>query len=214
MRRRLLIASNNSGIPREFTRVSYIQKNGHTQYIDTGVVAKPEWTYGFDFERLGTFNYLCGSDTGHAGVGFNIAIALYDEHQGLRVLSFKSANGTSDNLDSSSIFPEINKRILIIKSPTKFQIGDKEFNFVNGTLYNNWNLTIFTTNRNKVPQVAPVFEQNYRLYRFWIEDANGDYIRNMLPCKDKENKPCMYDTVSQQAFYNAGTGKFIAGGEI
>ena len=210
MRRRLLIASNNSGIPREFTRVSYIQKNGRTQYIDTGVVAKPEWTYGFDFERLGRFNYLCGADLGYDDIGFNISIDLdHEYYRGLRVLPF-----VRKGFQQSNIIPEINKRMLIIKSPTKFQVDDKELDIVNGKTYNKWNLTIFTTNRNKVPQVAPVFEQNYRLYRFWIEDANGNYIRNMLPCKDKENKPCMYDTVSQQAFYNAGTGKFIAGGEI
>lgn len=208
MRRRLLIVSNNSGIPGEFTRVSYIQKNGHTQYIDTGVVAKPEWTYGFDFERLGKFNYLCGADLGYTDTGFNISID-FNVDSGLRVLPF-----VGYGCEPSYIVPEINKRMLIIKSPTKFQIDDKEKDIVNGTTYNKWNLTIFTTNRNKVPQVAPVFEQNYRLYRFWIEDANGNYIRNMLPCKDKENKPCMYDTVSQQAFYNAGTGEFIAGGEI
>lgn len=209
MRRRLLIASNNSGIPSEFTRVSYIQKNGNTQYIDTGVIAKPEWTYGFDFERLGKFNYLCGADTGWNGAGFNISIDL-GVGNGLRTLSF-DYEGT---INISYVIPEINKRILIIKSPTKFQIDDKEKDIVNGKTYNKWNLTIFTTNRNKVPQVDPVFEQNYRLYRFWIEDATGNYIRNMLPCKDTENKPCMYDTVSQQAFYNAGTGEFIAGGEI
>ena len=209
MRRRLLIASNNSGIPSEFTRVSYIQKNGHTQYIDTGVVAKPEWTYGFDFERLGKFNYLCGADTGWNGAGFNISIDL-DISNGLRTLPF-NYEGT---IKISYVIPEINKRMLIIKSPTKFQIDDREINIVNGTVYNKWNLTIFTTNRAKVPQVDPVFEQNYRLYRFWIEDDNRNYIRNMLPCKDKENKPCMYDTVSQQAFYNAGTGEFIAGDEI
>lgn len=210
MRRRLLIASNNSVIPSEFTRVSYIQKNGHTQYIDTGVVAKPNWTYGFDFERLGKFNYLCGSDTGWNGAGFNISIDLDEGSAGLRTVPFDYEY----TLKKSYVIPEINKRILIIKSPTKFQIDDKVKDIVNGTTYNKWNLTIFTTNRNKVPQVDPVFEQNYRLYRFWIEDADGNYIRNMLPCKDKENKPCMYDTVSQQAFYNAGTGEFIAGGEI
>lgn len=208
-RRRYLLSSKKSEVPKEFTRVSYIQKNGNTQYIDTGVIAKPEWTYGFDFERLGKFNYLCGADTGWNGAGFNINIDL-SENAGLRVLSF-DYEGT---LNKSYVIPEINKRILIIKSPTTFQVGDKKVSLVNGTTYNKWNLTIFTTNRNKVPQVDPVFEQQYRLYRFWIEDANGNYIRNMLPCKDKENKPYMYDTVSQQAFYNAGTGEFTFGEEL
>lgn len=208
-RRRSLILFNNSEVPKEFTRVSYIQKNGHTQYIDTGVVAIPEWTYGFDFERLGEFNYLCGADLGYNDIGFNISIDFNSLDRGLRVLPF-----VENSLQLSYITPEINKRMLIIKSPTKFQIDGKEISIVNGTTYNKWNLTIFTTNRNKVPQVDPVFEQNYRLYRFWIEDANGNYIRNMLPCKDKENKPCMYDTVSQQAFYNAGTGEFTVGEEL
>ena len=208
-RRRIMLSSKKSEVPSEFTRVSYIQKNGSTQYIDTGVIAKPEWTYGFDFERLGKFNYLCGADLGYDDTGFNISIDLNDYHKGLRVLPFV-VNG----FQLSHIIPEINKRMLIIKSPTKFQVDDKELDIVNGKTYNKWNLTIFTTNRNKVPQVAPVFEQNYRLYRFWIEDANGNYIRNMLPCKDKENKPCMYDTVSQQAFYNVGTGEFTVGEEL
>lgn len=208
-RRRILLSSKKSEVPKEFTRVSYIQKNGHTQYIDTGVIAKPEWTYGFDFERLCKFNYLCGADWGYTYTGFNISIDFNDSAIGLRVLPF-----VGNGFQPSHIIPEINKRMLIIKSPTKFQIDDKEISVVNGKTYNKWNLTIFTTNRNKVPQFGPVFEQNYRLYRFWIEDATGNYIRNMLPCKDKENKPCMYDTVSQQAFYNAGTREFTVGEEL
>lgn len=208
-RRRILLSSKKSEVPKEFTRVSYIQKNGHTQYIDTGVIAKPEWTYGFDFERLGKFNYLCGADRGYNDTGFNISIDFNDYYRGLRVLPFV-VNG----FQPSKIIPEINKRMFIIKSPTKFQIDDKEISVVNGKTYNKWNLTIFTTNRVQVPQVGTEFECNYRLYRFWIEDADGNYIRNMLPCKDKENKPCMYDTVSQQAFYNAGTGEFTVGEEL
>ncbi len=197
-------------LPPGYTRVSYIQKNGHTQYIDTGIVAKPEWTYGFDFERLGAFNYLCGSDLGWSNNGFNLSIDLDNEaNNGLRVLPFKYSG-----LNVSYAVPEINKRILIIKSPTRFQVGDKEVESANGAVYNEWNMTIFTTNRNRIPQVSAIFEQNYRLYRFWIEDSDGNYIRNMLPCIDKAGTPCMWDTVSRKTFYNAGTGEFIAGGEI
>lgn len=207
-RRRILLSSKEPEVPKDFTRVSYLQKNGYTQYIDTGVIAKPEWTYGFDFERLGNFSYLCGSDYGYTDTGFNIRFDMSGE-SGLAVLPF-----VGNGFIASHTNPETNKRMLIVKSPTKFQIDDKEISVVNGTTYNKWNLTIFTVNRAKVPQVTSDFEQNYRLYRFWIEDSDGNYIRNMLPCKDKENKPCMYDTVSQQAFYNAGTGEFTVGDEV
>lgn len=36
----------------------------------------------------------------------------------------------------------------------------------------------------------------------------GELVRNFVPCVDMSNVPCMYDTVSKQPFYNAGTGEF------
>lgn len=37
----------------------------------------------------------------------------------------------------------------------------------------------------------------------------GDLVRNFVPCIDSSHVPCMYDTVSKQPFYNAGTGEFL-----
>jgi len=34
---------------------------------------------------------------------------------------------------------------------------------------------------------------------------------NLIPALDPNNRPCMYDTVSKQPFYNAGTGEFLYG---
>ena len=32
-------------------------------------------------------------------------------------------------------------------------------------------------------------------------------IRNFIPCLDENDRPCMYDTVSEQPFYNQGSGE-------
>ena len=47
-----------------------------------------------------------------------------------------------------------------------------------------------------------------RLKRFYIT-RNGAYTLNLIPTLDRNGTPCMYDTVSKQTFYNAGTGEFL-----
>lgn len=48
--------------------------------------------------------------------------------------------------------------------------------------------------------------------RIW--DYSGQLIRDFLPVKDNNGIVCFYDRVTQNYFYNQGTGNFIAGPEI
>lgn len=53
-RRRLMICKKaESELPTGYTRLNYLEKDGNTQYINTGIIPQPEWTYEFDFERIG-----------------------------------------------------------------------------------------------------------------------------------------------------------------
>ena len=47
-----------------------------------------------------------------------------------------------------------------------------------------------------------------RIKRFYIT-RGGAYTLNLIPALDRNGTPCMYDTVSKQTFYNAGTGEFL-----
>ena len=40
---------------------------------------------------------------------------------------------------------------------------------------------------------------------------NNTLIRDFVPAFDENGTVCMYDKVTKQFFYNAGTGDFIAG---
>lgn len=207
-RRRLMMCKKSeSDLPSGFTKLNYIEKDGNTQYINTGIIPQSEWTYEFDFERIGSFSYLCGSDLSWESGALNVSIDLNASgsyNPGLRTVNF----GT---LFISKLIPQINQRMIITKTPNQFIIGSKIFNIKIGTVKAEYPLVIFTTNRNGQPQVAEAFIQQYRLYRFTIKNANDELIMNLLPCLDKNGKPCMYDTVSKQPFYNQGTGEFLYG---
>lgn len=198
-RRRLMM---NIKKKEKYTELEYIEKNGFSQYINTGLIPQPEWTYEFDFERIGRFSYLCGSDIAYNQGSFNISIDL-KSREGLRTLNF----GTWFN--KSNIEPQINKRMIITKKPNKFIIGTKTYNINIGNIKAEYPLVIFTTNRNGQPQIAEAWLQQYRLYRFSIKNANEELIMNLLPYLDTNGTPCMYDTVSRKTFYNAGTGEFL-----
>ena len=47
-----------------------------------------------------------------------------------------------------------------------------------------------------------------RIKRFYIT-RGGAYTLNLIPALDRNGTPCMYDTVSKQAFYNERTGEFL-----
>ena len=45
--------------------------------------------------------------------------------------------------------------------------------------------------------------------KWWRLTLNGEVKHNLLPCLDQTGTPCMYDTVTQTPYYNAGTGDFL-----
>ena len=47
---------------------------------------------------------------------------------------------------------------------------------------------------------------------FYVK-KNETFIRNMIPVKDYNGVLCMFDKVSNEFFYNSGTGDFVAGPE-
>lgn len=205
-RRLMMLRKSEGGLPSGYTRLNYLEKDGNTQYINTGIIPQPEWTYEFDFERIGKFSYLCGSDLSWDKGTFNISIDLkaIGYYPGLRTVNFGI-------LFTSKIIPQINQRMIITKTQNQFIIGSKIFDIPIGTVKAEYPLVIFTTNRNGQPQVAEAYIQQYRLYRFTIKKANNELIMNLLPYLDKNGKPCMFDTVSKKPFYNQGTGEFLYG---
>ena len=83
---------------------------------------------------------------------------------------------------------------------------------INGVQNNYCSYNIGQPNNSTIRLFSPD-KHSIRIYSFKIYD-NGTLIRDMIPVKDLSGIACMYDKVSGQFFYNAGTGDFIAGPEI
>ena len=205
-RRRLMMSIKKK---EKYTQLEYIEKDGFTQYINTGLIPQPEWTYEFDFERTGRFSYLCGSDSAWDSGSFNISIDLNStggvSGVGLRTLNF------GELYVLSRLTPKINERLIIKKTPNQFIIGTNTYNIKIGNIKAEYPLAIFTTNRNGEPKLTSGFIQQYRLYSFRIKDSNGNLIQELLPALDRNGVVGMYDTVKRRFHYNQGTGEFIAG---
>ena len=61
---------------------------------------------------------------------------------------------------------------------------------------------------NQVNYASSIANSNLRIYDFKIYNAEGTLIQHLRPCLDTSKVPCMYDEVSQQYFYNQGSGTF------
>jgi len=74
---------------------------------------------------------------------------------------------------------------------------------VSGNISSNYNMLLFARyqygNLNSIYTGKIWYVQIYQ---------NGVLYMNLIPCLDANYRPCMYDTVSKQPFYNQGTGEF------
>lgn len=52
--------------------------------------------------------------------------------------------------------------------------------------------------------------QNMRMYDFEIRES-GNLVHKYVPCLDPNDVPCVYDYVTEEYLYNAGTGNFTYG---
>lgn len=60
----------------------------------------------------------------------------------------------------------------------------------------------------KQPVEEFYYRSSSRIYSFSISRA-GEMQLNLIPCLDPNGAPCMYDIISQEPFYNEGTGDFL-----
>lgn len=50
-----------------------------------------------------------------------------------------------------------------------------------------------------------------RVYYYQLLDKNDNLLLDIIPVRDQDGVPCVYDRVTGRFFYNSGTGNFIAG---
>lgn len=188
-------------IPANFTEVEYLESSG-TQYIDTGYIASNTSGFKIDIMPLqATDKYFIGSrprlnSDDRFLAGSNTGPQVYI---GWNTNNF--VNWTLNNVHTvQNNF--MNSRTKVLDGTTIAQITSDLLSQGTRTVY------LFSAN-----DANAVSMDTCRIYKVQISEGSV-IVRDFVPCLDNNNVPCMYDKVSGQAFYNAGTGSFTYGRKI
>ena len=177
-----------------YCEVEYLESTG-TQYIGTGVVfSDSSHTYKWDIgaQAVNTsdtnYNWFCGFFEGGA-----YSAGVYSD------------TTTNYNFYAVGTYYQNGQAITDpLTSGDKYGIIRNIFTITNfaGTL------PIILFGRNQSNGVK--CEATKKIFYFKIYD-NDTLVRDFIPVIDWNMKPCMYDKVSGELFYNKGTSDFVAG---
>ena len=186
------IADEILGTTATYTELEYIEATG-TQWINTGV--KPSLTLNVELE------YAPSAISAMAIFGAYWIENGYFLMTYQNKFRFHSRNNVVDSNTISagtkySIYTDITK---LVVNETQFLLGNKT------NADSNADITIFYVQGGGVNNV----KGQGKLYSFKMNDSG--LIRDFIPVKDKNNIVCLYDKVTEEFYYNAGTGNFTAG---
>jgi len=195
------------------TTVEYIESTG-TQYINTNYIPSDSTFMQITFKVIEPSTPL---SKGTTPIGGRIAwqhahFGLFAPVNTLNRTYFYSGN-TSCILD----FDPLNK---LITATMDIPNNHAEFSLDNSVLYECTRgasgvtyvqpLYLFLLNNNGA---ADTNNSKIRIYNVILSENNVP-VHEFIPVKDSDGVACMYDEVTKQYFYNAGTGNFIAGPDL
>lgn len=203
LRRRGLMTQSLGDIPFGYKRCKFLKKSD-TAYIDTGIIPDKSMDYDIVFDVESTYQgvlYVFGSDSSYRK-GFNLSADLTAQ-EGIRVCRFSEGGIYQTYIKLNS-----GVQYSVQMCENHFAVNSKVFSVASGLYVCAYSLILFGTNRTGKAMVNSTYCRNLRIYSFTIS-KDGNKIMNLIPALDRNGTPCMYDTVSKQTFYNAGTGKFL-----
>lgn len=190
-------------LPDGFTRVAYLESSG-TQYIDTEYVPDNEtgiWIKADPMES--TNNYLMGLNN---TTDWNSNQRIYIRNSTTQLYGW-GAYMTSSNVNAYGYIGST--------AQLNFLNDRYAIHVVNGTDYTSQSLTklsftpshslyIFAVNFGGSPSTCI---SKLKVYEAKISQGT-EVVRDFIPCIDSDGVPCMYDLITQTAYYNEGSGVF------
>lgn len=178
--------------------LEYIESTG-TQYIDTGIIPS-------------TNNYIVHTVLSPTVVSTNVLVGVANSTWGYPGLlindqgTFRYGNQAVQTI--SPVFVENNKYTLTL-SVKKLVVNGITYTTTNPSYEGNIEYSIYLFARNNgIDGVGNL--ASMKLYSCKIYDGET-LVRDFIPIKDDTNHGALYDKVTQQIFYNSGTGEFVCG---
>lgn len=183
------------GAEKIYTPVEYIQSSG-TQYVETGVNALS--TVDVDFKIQSTGNNADNVFLSvYAGTP-QTTMTMWYAYQN-KVLVARGGTGYTTTINADSNIHEVKAR------KTYIEIDGTQY-AVNGGGNVNYPYCLFIETSSGNTSVWG----KYKLYYAKFYD-NGTLIRDFVPALDGKGVACLFDKVTNQFYYNKGTGTFTAG---
>ncbi len=185
------------------TPVEYLESTG-SQYIDTGIVDENnvgEWETNLTISSsTATAGYILGAQISSYTNG---GVGLFYHNQTIKGFSGSTVYAIDTGVGSLT---EVNIAI----NATTLAVNGIEDTF-SSTPYNvGSNVYFFAVNRANKPTIHATMITKYLKYSI----AN-ETLLHLIPLLDKSNRPCMFDLVSKQYYYNQGSeDEFLHGGII
>lgn len=165
-----------------------------TQYINTGYYPDHNHKYEMSLldEDIGTYeNYFGTSNT-------DVRVL----RGALNNIIFSYTNDTTYKIDSNIITKIfIDKNIFYVNN---LQVGS-HIPLVNPNTKHTHPLLIFLSYYANHIDKYGIF----KLYYFKVWDGEDNLVFDLHPALDESSVPCLYDLISKQYLYNAGTGQFL-----
>ena len=204
-----LSQSTEIRFPKGYTEVEYLESDS-TAYIDTGVSGANDnlkIEMGFSYSKFTAYGYFFSNYESESANVTRFCLNGTDTNYGLAYINTKSQNGAI----YTSNFSKNNFHTFIL---TKTSVS------IDGNTTTNNNPPVGTANTKNIilfnrgsGSYTEKRDVGMRCYYFRIYD-NNTLIRYFIPALDPNGKPCMWDVVTKQPFYNAGTGEFGYGRAI
>ena len=193
-------------------RVAYLESHG-MEWIDTGIIPKIGDSFYIDFAYMNeSFNTKWQQLISAGNSNYQLAFPFGSDYviggNGLYVRVFGGGKGyRSDTIRVPELLRDV-RLVLSIES--------------NGGLYYNIRCGSGSITETPISEIDGTYK-NLLLFRranvgygmfkcfgfYMIRD--GVEVSNLIPVLDLSGRPCFYDEVSGQLFYNQGTGEFTWG---
>ena len=185
-----------------YTPIEYLESTG-TQYINTGVILNDNYIQvDLDISQYTPnreYSVLCGSVKGNA----KNAVHIHNNTLFINV-------GAASNIGITNVsrFTPLHINYEFAYGGYKINVNEQNFTGVySGVLKNDFPVYLFAYNEDNQTTWHTIMKLNgCKIYT----DSNT-LVRDFIPVIDYNGVPCMFDKVSRQFYYNAGTGDFIAG---
>ena len=190
-----------------YQEVNYIESN-NAEYIDTGVKANSNTKFEIDYEIVGKTQWASLFGVDEVNSTRRLFVGIIDNNNVQRGYIYAGTNVQSFAFSYGAIG---------VKTKATYDGNLLTLSNTNGT-------TTILCNSSAVPQTTitsylfckhrssdgAADKTKIKIYSAKIMDGN-DVIRDYIPVLDANNIPCLYDKITNEFYYNAGSGAFTYG---